>query len=501
VWAGLLIAATAWGVATPLGGSPDEPAHIIKAASVARGEFIGQSTDEPAVRRVMVPEGIATASEWACYAFDTTEPASCLREVSDGTDLKSATTSAGLYNPVFYLLVGWPSLLTGDTSVAVIAMRTAGALVVTFFLAAGFTALRKLWPNRATAFGFAAAVTPMVLFLASAVNPNALEVATGFALLSSLLLVLGPEPLARRWPWLALAVASGVLLAQARGLSPLWMATIAIVALVATPWPRVLREVRRPAVVVTIAVLAAAVGAALGWTLLTGSLGSMGTFPGTDDGPKRAFATMLLRAFDPGLIGYFGWLDTPAPAFVFALWSFLAFAIVIVAAAVARARGIWALVIAAGVLLVTPAIVQALSVQSSGYIWQGRYALVAYATLIVVATTLVGADLAGHTRPVLHGAHRFAVWVAVLVVIGHVWALFGTLQRYQGGIPIDEVLLNPTWSPPGGLFLWLAIVAIGATITAVAVLVGTTRTVTDAPQPTDRPSEVPYASLRSEKGL
>ena len=183
----------------------------------------------------MVPEGIATAADWPCYAFAPAQSANCLREIPDGSDLRPADTSAGLYNPTYYVLVGWPSLLTSDTSLAVIGMRVAGALLVTFFLAAGFAALYRLRPSRATAFGLAAAVTPMVLFLAAAVNPNGLEIATGFALISSLLLVLGPEPLARRWPWLLLAGAAGVLLAQSRGLSPLWMAVIALIAFVVTP--------------------------------------------------------------------------------------------------------------------------------------------------------------------------------------------------------------------------------------------------------------------------
>jgi hypothetical protein len=350
---------------------------------------------------------------------------------------------------------------------------------VTFFLAAGFAALRKIWPNRATAFGFAAAVTPMVLFLAAAVNPNGLEVAAGFALLASLLLLLAPEPLTRRWPWLALAGAAGVLLAQARGLSPLWMAVIAVVALVVTPWPRVLRELRRPAVIVTISVLAVSVGLATGWTLLTGSLGSMGSFPGAGDRPERAFVTMLFRAFDPGLIGYFGWLDTPAPAFVYAMWSFLAFAIVIGAVAVACARGLWGLALAAGALLVAPAVVQAASVQSSGYIWQGRYALVAYMILIAVATVTAGAHLAGLRGPI-RGSRRLVACVAALVVVGHTWALFGTLQRYQGGISVDQVVLHPVWAPPGGVVLWVVVMAVGTAITAYAVIAGTEPNRTDA---------------------
>jgi hypothetical protein len=473
VWAGILVAAVAWAVATPLGGSPDEPAHIIKAASVVRGQFVGEPTDEPAVRSVRVPEGIATAADWPCYAFMTTTPASCLLDVVDGSELEAADTSAGLYNPAYYLLVGWPSLLTANTSAAVIGMRIVGAIAVSFFLAAGFAALHRLRPNRVTAFGLAAAVTPMVLFLASAVNPNGLEIATGFALLCAMLLVLGPVPLERRWPWLLLIGVSGVLLAQSRGLSPLWMAEIAILALVVTPWSQVLRELRRWPVIITVTILAVGVLAALGWTLTTGSLGSMGSFPGTTDSPQRAFLTVLLRTFDPGIIGYFGWLDTPAPAFVLAFWSFLAFAVVIAALAVSRRRRTWGILIAVVALLVVPAVVQAMSVQSSGYIWQGRYALVAYAILIAVATAVAASAVPASRSFPDRWRRRIVVWIVGLVVLGQTWALFATFQRYQGGLPVDEVLQNPVWTPPGGLVLWLIVVALASGFTATAAIVGT----------------------------
>lgn len=473
MWAGILIAAVAWAIATPLGGSPDEPAHIIKAASVARGQFIGEPTEQPAVRSVQVPAGIATAADWPCYAFVPATPASCLLDVVDGSELASAETSAGLYNPTYYLLVGWPSLLTDNTSAAVLGMRIVGALVVSFFLAAGFAALHRLRPNRVTAFGLAAAVTPMVLFLASAVNPNGLEIATGFALLSALLLVVGPVPLERRWPWLVLIGASGVLLAQARGLSPLWMAVIALVAIVVTPWPQVIRELRRWPVMLTVGVLAVGVLGAVGWTFATGSLNSMGSFPGATDSPTRAFLTMLFRTFDPGIVGYFGWLDTPAPAFVLAFWSFLAFAVVIAAVAVSRGRRTWGLAIAVVALLVVPAVVQALSVQSSGYIWQGRYALVAYATLVALATAIAASAVPASSSFPDRWRRRLVAWIAGLVVLGQTWALFTTFQRYQGSLPIDQVVLHPVWTPPGGLLLWLVLVAVGTGFAACAAIVGT----------------------------
>lgn len=408
---------------------------------------------------MQVPAGIADSPEWPCYAFDSTEPASCLHGVEDGFTLVNAETSAGLYNPVYYVLTGWPTLITGDTSVAVLGMRLVSAFVVTFFLAAAFAGLRGLHANRVTAIGFMTAVTPMVLFLAGAVNPNAFEVATGLALLTSLLVLLSSHALTRRWPWLLLAGVSGALFAQARGLSPLWMAMIAVIVLVIIPWSRILRELRHWSVIATVAVLGLATGGALAWTLMTGSLNRMGEFPGATDSPAVAFFTMLLRGFDPGLLGYFGWLDTPAPSFVYALWSFLAFAAVTVALAVGRRREVWALVIALMGVVLIPAVVQAVSVSGSGYIWQGRYALVAYVCLIALATVITASSAAGNAA---HARRDRWFWIiGSLTIVGHVWAMFGVLQRYQGRISVLDVFLAPAWTPPGGILLWLFVVAVG----------------------------------------
>lgn len=468
LWFTLFISASAWALATPLGGSPDEPAHLIKAASVVRGELLGGPTSQGAVRVVQVPVGIAGSAEWPCFAFDSQEPASCLSEVEDGSTLVSAETSAGLYNPVYYMLVGWPSLITGNTSVAVLGMRLASAFLVTFFLAAAFLGLRRLNINIVTAVGFLAAATPMVLFLAGAVNPNAFEVATGLALLTSLLALLSREPQTNPLPWLLLAGGAGALFAQARGLSPLWMAMIAVIVLVVTPWSRVRRELRRWPVVATVAVLGSAAGAALAWTLMTGSLNSMGQFPGATDAPPLAFFTMLLRGFDPGLIGYFGWLDTPSPSFVYALWSFLAFAMVTVALAVGGRREVWAVLVAVSGVVVIPAVVQAVSVNSSGYIWQGRYGLVAYVCLVALATSIT-ASIAARSR-VPAWTERWVRMIGSLVVLGHVWAMFAALQRYQGGVSIWDVFIAPLWTPPGGILLWLLVVAVGCTGTFVVSL-------------------------------
>ena len=462
----LFLVSASWAISTPLGASPDEPAHIIKAASVARGQFIGEITEAPAVTRVQVPSGLAAASKWPCFAFDGAKEADCIPEVKNGTDLVGATTSAGLYNPTYYAIVGLPSLLTDDTSRAVMLMRLAGGLVASFFLAITFCAMVRLGNPLWTGLGFVAALTPMVFFLNGAVNPNALEIATGAALLASLLVVVTGRSSHDRW-WLGAVAISGFLLAQARGLSPLWMALIAVAVLTFTPWGRLAVLLKRFDVWATVLILAAGVAVSGMWILLTGTLGSMGVFPGAGEvGRYEAFVEMLVgRSFDPGLVGVFGWLDTLAPSFNYVLWSFMALGLVVGALTVARGRALAGVIVCLAGLMLVPPVVQAASVETSGYIWQGRYALVAFVVVMLIAGVAIGADPRMAAAPTaLRQSTRFIGIVGGLIVIGQVFALITTIKRYSVGTDtswLDALQQAPLWVPPGGTAMWLLVAGLG----------------------------------------
>ncbi|HSO92128.1 MAG TPA: DUF2142 domain-containing protein [Arthrobacter sp.] len=464
----LFLVSAAWAISTPLGASPDEPAHIIKAASVARGQFIGEITEAPAVTRVEIPSGLAAAAKWPCFAFDGAKEADCIPQVTNGTDLVSATTSAGLYNPTYYAIVGVPSLLTEDTSRAVMLMRLTGGLVASFFLAITFSAMVRLGNPLWTGLGFVAALTPMVFFLNGAVNPNALEIATGAALLASLLVVVTGKSAHDRW-WLGAVATSGFLLAQARGLSPLWMALIAVAVLTFTPWARLSVLLKRLDVWITVLILAAGVVVSGLWILATGTLGSMGVFPGAGEvGRAEAFVEMLVgRSFDPGLVGVFGWLDTLSPALNYVLWSALGLGLVVGALTVARGRALAAVIVGLAGLMLVPPIVQAASVETSGYIWQGRYALVAFVVVMLIAGVAIGAESRMTAAPTgLRQPTRFIGIVGGLIVLGQVFALTTAIKRYSVGTDtswLDALQQVPLWVPPGGTWIWQVVAGIGMT--------------------------------------
>ena len=140
---GLSLLSTAWAVATPLSASPDEPAHIIKAAAVVRGQLIGEPTSRQGFTTVTIPSAVGNAWAWTCPAYHPQTTADCQVITGDST-VRSTVTSAGLYNPTYYALVGWPSLVFSTPHAAVYSMRFVSGLICSFFLAVAFTALMLL---------------------------------------------------------------------------------------------------------------------------------------------------------------------------------------------------------------------------------------------------------------------------------------------------------------------------------------------------------------------
>ena len=478
-WIALSLASIAWGMATPLSGTPDEPSHIIKAASVVRGQFIGREGPDPSRTLVDIPVGLAGAWNWACFAHDETISAACIPPVTNGLQLTQAETSAGLYNPVYYAVVGLPSLVIADTVVDVYAMRALSAILVSAFLALSFTLLMRLIPSWAAGLAFFGAVTPMVLFLGGAINPNGLEIAAAISLTVSLLYVCIGTDRSHERLVLAGVAASAVFLANARGISPLWMAVIGIVVLIVTPGSRLLEIVRSRRGMVTLAVMALGVAFALVWLLSTGSLGSLGVFEGANDTtPAEAFFVMLLlRTADPGIIALFGWVDTFAPSIVYVIWSALLGAGLIFGLVAARGRWLIGFLFALAAALLAPAAVQATSITTTGYIWQGRYSIAIIAVALVVAA--VAATQRSLARPVPRAFVRLSSIVGVLVVGGQLISLVAAVLRYaspHSSSPL-ALLRGGEWSPPGTGALWLVLLAISLALLVALWIVSVRREV------------------------
>lgn len=460
-WALASLVGILWALATPIGGSPDEPAHLTKAASVARGQFIGEPAEIGHL--VQVPRYVAEAHKVACLVYDVNASADCYDDApADPAELVDAGTTAGAYNPLYYLVVGWPSLVFDD-AVGIYAMRIMNALFTALFLAFAVRFAFELGRRSLTLAAIGVAFTPTLAFLTGAVNPNAVEVTATLATFMAMLAVLrrgADEPIGGA---LAIAAVSAAVGAQMRGLSPIWIALALAVPLVLVPWARLKELLARRVVWVTIAVVVVAAALAGLWTVATSSLtGAVDAdweippYPGTGASPLTGFTVMLVSTFGYGMqmVGTFGWLDTPAPDPVYFVWAALTAAIVLAGIAVLRGRRLLFAGLLALALVLLPPIIQAGYVTAGGFIWQGRYTLPLFAMAMVGIAVVVGDRLA-ETRfaePALISEGRLfgAVWLAWAA--SQAYCLPTALRRSALGADgtWGQLLRAPEWTAPGG---------------------------------------------------
>ena len=167
-----------WALASPVFCVPDENAHATKAIAQVRGQVIGYTV--PGVKHIVVdlPDGYEYSPHMLCFATQTIPPPA---PPSSGTRRAGLVQHVGRrVQPVYYYLVGWPSLLF-DGNASVYAMRIASALLGAAFLAWAFQAAsagRSRWMPVGVAF----AAAPMSMYLIGAVNPNGAELAAAVAL-------------------------------------------------------------------------------------------------------------------------------------------------------------------------------------------------------------------------------------------------------------------------------------------------------------------------------
>lgn len=475
-WLCLGLLSALWSVATPISAAPDEPAHLIKAAAVAHGELLGEPGEHG--HQVLVPEAIAFSHAQTCFAFNTQVHAGCAPASPTGTVLVESGTTAGLYNPLYYALVGWPSLVL-EGPAAIYAMRIASALLTSALLALGVMLIAG-WRHRALpALGMLAATTPLAVFIGGVVNPSGPEIAgTLTAAIAAFSLARRPDEARTRERVIVLAIAASVAM-NMRGISPLWVA-LAVLLPLALARRTELLELFRSRTVVTAAAFTAAAGAlALIWTALTNSLGAAieggeieTDYPGVGTPAPVAFFTVIGRTvgYGRGAAAEFGWADTVGSATTLFALATLIGSLLLAGCVLLRRRELAVFLAAVGALILLPALIQASYVTQGGYIWQGRYAAPMLAVVLFLTAALIGEALPERTWPQL--ATRLLAVGTALWGLAQLDSFVLVLGRYAVGLPIAwrEFLLAPGWQPPGGVLLLCTIAALTVTLICVQVV-------------------------------
>ncbi|MEU6311836.1 DUF2142 domain-containing protein [Streptomyces sp. NPDC047014] len=469
--------AGSWSAASPLAGSPDEHAHFIRAAAVARGQIGGPE--------VMVPHTVAGIEgrfaeagvqlpEWyrnlpllhECYSWEQSEPASCAPSLGGSEKIAQATTAAGRYHPGYYLVTGWPSLLV-DGPEGLYLMRFASALFCAALLASAVVTAAE-WRRRSLAMlGVLTAATPMALYMAGMVNPSGGEIAAGILVWTALLsVVLSPDPRLQNRRLARLGV-GGLVLINIRPLGLIWFGGAVFFCLLLGHRRGILRQVlRRKALWMWTGLLAAATGGQLLWAAahpdnsvidipdnLTPGAAARLTFGNTDIYVKQ-------------MLGYFGWLDTPAPAFTWLVWSGVLATLIALALVHGRRFDVPAIGAMLVAIVIVPVVGQASQAERIGMVWQGRY-LLPFAVGLPLMAVLICA-----TRSPATGFpwRRLAGFAVGGLALAHAAAFYWTLRRFAVGTDGPWLAVHAHWAPPGGWVLWTGVYTMAALALVVFAL-------------------------------
>ena len=484
----LFVLASIWSLATPLFTAPDESAQVVRAAAVVRGELVGQEVHE-ATTAVVIPKHIAEEAIDGlymsnCYFAKPTEPGACVLNIEPGRagGTLRFTTYVGHYPPLYYALVGLPTLVT-DKTVVVYLMRLVSAALSCALLAAAFCAASRSRRSPLALLGVALAVTPMVLYLAGMVNPAGFEISAAVCVYCTGFTLLG-EPELRRSPFLLgwLALSAG-LLVQTRGLSPLFLA-VAVGTFFAIfgwrPWREVLRSRRGHTGVLFVGACSAfAPGVACRRRQSGSGPAGTGSEPSARCRAPNGLAAPV-RSMVPQMFGVFGHVDTPSPTLSIDIWygALVCIGILAIASRGARRLGVLAGLVLAGIVI--PVVITAAQAPRLGFIGQGRDWLPLEVSIPILAaysalrTSKLERKTADAELRIFTGetTRRVVAGLVVVLVAGlgaaQVLDLVQLIHRYRNGLGNGYNLFGPAkWNPPVPI---AALIGVAAVLTAAGCI-------------------------------
>jgi hypothetical protein len=488
---GLILAAcVAWAAAVPPLTGPDEWAHAYRAAAVARGELTGTKVDNTvfgdAIVEVDVPEALVQEAETGrCFLGNPREQlispiandiASC-PEPGGTRTLVTTTTSEHRGQPIYYVLVGLPTLAFPGT-IGSYLMRFVGAALCSALLASAVVSLLRLRPNRLVVVGGAVALTPAMFYFAAVTNTAGVEMAASLGLYAS-----GAALVRSRFAvdgrLVARAGVALVALVLSRGLSPAFALLAAVVLVLVAPPGRVRGLLARTDVRVWATAGAVAAVASAVWVLWVHQ---------EFDLPPRAGIGLVdglgeLSWDLRDLVGMFGSTDVNPPWPLQALWAAVALVVVAVGWRVGGRREVLlaGLMTLGAVAMLTTG--EGLNFPDTGFWWQGRYVAPPIIGALVIATlgrrpTEDDAVAAGADGPAdSPGAglvRRLGPPVIAVLVVIHAWSFLYAVRHYSVGWqgpanPLD-FLTDTLWAPPVAPAAVWAAVYVGSLAVGAALL-------------------------------
>ena len=435
-----------WSLMTPLFSGPDEPANYIKSAAVIRGEWVG-SEFPPSMQmsywttyvHVNPQFGTPNLIPWQFASFPDRPGYDIAIEDAPANDVPT-WTNMGRYPVLPFVFSGVGTLLGPNDLSARVARMVTSFVCASLCVAAVLAILKR---NKSVA-GILIACVPGTIFLASTMNPSAIEICAAISLWALAPLVVSGN--LERWSTITFGL-SGTLLILTRPLGPGFYFLILLLCYVAAPdrvklWMLVTKYWR------VLGVHLLAVLFAAWWYLIIYSFHltpkvSVGlpsvSLRSQIDQALRHIPTVLDQA-----VGNFGWLDSPMPRGALVL--------TVVSVLIVIGRSFWSLtkneVLTLSVLVVATVLLvvaQDLNYYSllRNFGSQGRHIVP-----LLVGLPIIAASSFGWKREWEVAAA--SVWGLVMV-----WAGLGALRRYTVGINGDnamDMFTERAWNPVLGFW-------------------------------------------------
>jgi Predicted membrane protein (DUF2142) len=440
-FAAFLLIAAGWALVTPVGQYPDEIDHVYVAVSVVRGEVFphvgeywdgtGAITNVPlSIRRIVRDD--------PCRGVGT--PSQC-STASAPAGWVTVVTSEGRNFPLYYALVGWPSLLFPDRAGWYL-MRLASAVWCAMLLATGALVVMSMQRRPAVlAAGMLAGLTPLALDLSGSINPSGAEAASALCFWAALLALIRGDSALSRPLLVRFGLISGVVLAVCRETGWLWIALAVLASLASVRKAERRVFLRSGDTRLLLAGVAVAASAAQLWSFI---------FRGYQHfriphPPAGLAAVRESLAATPKLLqeilAYLGLLTIPPPAAADVCWVLAAVAVITIGAITERRTGLLVTVGAALVVVLPFAILTYAYLHPQIGIWQGRYTLPLAIGVPLLAVASGRPGHPGHAEPgAYHGAEPTAeprivtvlassaillvIWAQATVFL-NAWAAFG----------------------------------------------------------------------------
>jgi len=471
VGASLALLLAAWIVATQPFAAPDEASHYLRALTVANGQLLGPKMRYPPVpgmtltelafvqgdtRGVLVPSRLSPPGVLCAGGNTDSRPSrGCIE-----------ATPTGDYFPPPYLLPALALEVSSDATSGLWLGRIASAVPCFAFIVLAFILLWELdcW----SIVGLMLAVSPMVLFVGSILNPNGLEIAASLAFAAAVLRIARAPARAHRWVWVVLVI-SGAVTVLSWQVGPVFAIGDLLLgmALIGRDGLRALQTASGRMVRLAGVALLAACGFWLWYSRASG-------VSHTQFGVSPVLASLheglvQLESVLRDAVGRFGALTVHLPAWACWSWWLAVVAVVAVAAWLGNRRER----VVIGSVMVTafafPVLAYAWFQRHSGFGMQGRYVL----PVLMLIPLAAGEVIYRHrSRLVSSRTARLTLPVGIaLIAAFQAYAWWFDARNAAGAPGTIRVWAHATWSPPLGWIAWTLAPALGAgALLAVAAL-------------------------------